>query len=67
MIYFKKGHVAYVVINRPERMNACDYETYARLDEIWYDVMADDNVRVAILTGAGSRAFCAGSDIKDNC
>ncbi|HEY6418055.1 MAG TPA: enoyl-CoA hydratase-related protein [Candidatus Binataceae bacterium] len=66
VILQKKGPVAYVTINRPERLNACDFETYTRLTEIWSDFRDDPNLRVAILTGAGERAFCAGSDIKSN-
>ena len=66
VIFLKKGGVAYVVINRPEVLNACDDETYARLEEIWHEFEHDDTLRVAILTGAGPRALSAGSDIKSN-
>jgi len=66
VIFEKKGHVAYVTINRPERLNACDFETYARLAEVWREFRDDPAMRVGILTGAGERAFCAGSDIKSN-
>lgn len=60
----KKGPIIYVTINRPERLNACDFETYGRLAEIWRDFQNDSALRVGILTGAGDRAFSAGSDIK---
>ncbi len=60
----KKGPIVYVTINRPERLNACDFETYRRLAEIWREFRDDSVLRVAILTGAGERAFSAGSDIK---
>ncbi|MGH7985043.1 MAG: enoyl-CoA hydratase-related protein [Candidatus Binataceae bacterium] len=66
VLFEKKGSIAYVTINRPERLNACDYETYARLGEIWIEFRDDPALRVAILTGTGERAFCAGSDIKAN-
>ena len=66
VIFEKRGHVAYVTINRPERLNACDFETYARLAEVWREFRDDPAMRVGILTGAGERAFCAGSDIKSN-
>lgn len=66
VIFEKKGPVAYVTINRPERLNACDFETYTRLADIWSEFRYDSNLRVAIFTGAGERAFCAGSDIKSN-
>lgn len=66
VIFEKKGPVAYVTINRPERLNACDFETYTRLTDIWAEFRDDKQLRVAIFTGAGERAFCAGSDIKSN-
>jgi len=66
VIFEKRGAVAYVTINRPDRLNACDFETYGRLAEIWREFREDDSLRVAILTGAGERAFCAGSDVKSN-
>jgi enoyl-CoA hydratase/carnithine racemase len=62
----KKGPVAYVTINRPERLNACDFETYEMLTQTWREFRDDATLRVAILTGAGERAFCAGSDVKSN-
>ncbi|WP_051356917.1 enoyl-CoA hydratase/isomerase family protein [Azorhizobium doebereinerae] len=57
--------VATVTIRRPEVMNALDVPAKERLGEIWRAVAADDAVRVVVLTGAGDRAFCAGSDIKE--
>jgi enoyl-CoA hydratase/carnithine racemase len=66
VLFERKGSVAHVTINRPERLNACDFETYARLAEVWQEFQHDSALRVGILTGAGDRAFCAGSDIKSN-
>ncbi|MGH8324954.1 MAG: enoyl-CoA hydratase/isomerase family protein, partial [Steroidobacteraceae bacterium] len=66
ILFDKRGAIAYVTINRPERLNACDHESYARLAEVWTEFQEDPALRVAILTGAGERAFCAGSDIKSN-
>ena len=57
-------HIATITINRPERRNALDAEHYAALSRAWQRVRDDDEVRVAIVTGAGDRAFCAGADIK---
>lgn len=64
VLFEKHGQVALVTINRPERLNACDEETYATLATTWAGVNADPELRVGILTGAGDRAFCAGSDIR---
>lgn len=66
VLFEKKGPIAYVTINRPERLNACDFEAYGMLTDIWCEYRDDAALRVAILTGTGDRAFCAGSDIKDN-
>ena len=66
VLFEKKGPVAYVTINRPERLNACDFETYARLADIWREFADDAALRVGILTGSGERAFSAGSDVKTN-
>lgn len=64
VLYEKKGHIAYITINRPERMNALGSEVTAGLREAIFDVRTDSEVRVAIVTGAGDRAFCAGADLK---
>lgn len=64
VIYEKKGHVAYVTINRPEVMNALHYEANVELGEIFNDFKQDGECWVAILTGAGQRAFSAGNDLK---
>jgi enoyl-CoA hydratase/carnithine racemase len=66
VLFEKTGSVARVTINRPERLNACDFETYRLLGKAWREVDRDPEIRVAILTGAGERAFCAGSDIKSD-
>ena len=57
--------VAVVTINRPQALNALDVPAKERLGEIWQEIADDAAVRVAILTGAGEKAFCAGSDIKE--
>ncbi len=66
VLFEKKGPIAYVTINRPERLNACDFETYETLAQVWREFRDDPALRVGILTGAGERAFCAGSDVKSN-
>ena len=56
--------VALITINRPERANALDAEHYAGLSAAWERVRDDDEVRAAIITGAGDRVFSAGADLK---
>jgi enoyl-CoA hydratase/carnithine racemase len=63
-IYEKRGRVAYVTINRPEVLNALHPPANAELNAIFDDFAADANVWVAIVTGAGDRAFSAGNDLK---
>ncbi|GCE46130.1 crotonobetainyl-CoA hydratase [Thermosporothrix hazakensis] len=63
-IYEKKGHIAYVTINRPEVMNALHPEANAELAAVFQDFQQDENAWVAIITGAGEKAFCAGNDLK---
>jgi enoyl-CoA hydratase len=59
-----RGAVRIVTINRPERRNALDPETFTGLGRAFVDAEADDSVRVVVLTGAGDRSFCAGMDLK---
>lgn len=60
----KANHVAYITLNRPEAMNSLDPESVARLAEIWAEVRNDQDIRVAVLTGAGEKSFCTGTDMK---
>jgi enoyl-CoA hydratase/carnithine racemase len=57
--------VAVVTINRPHAMNSLDVPAKEKFGDIWQEIASDAAVRVAILTGAGDKAFCAGSDIKE--
>lgn len=64
VLYEKRGSVAHITLNRPEVHNAIDVETHHLLRTIWEDFRDDPDLRVAILTGAGDEAFCAGADLK---
>lgn len=64
VIYEKKGHIAYVTINRPEVMNALHYAANVELSAAFDDFKQDEECWVAIVTGAGNRAFSAGNDLK---
>jgi enoyl-CoA hydratase/carnithine racemase len=61
----RSNGVAVVTLNRPQVLNALDVPAKERLGAIWQDIAEDASVRVAVLTGAGDKAFCAGSDIKE--
>src|SRR3954471_1406349 len=54
-----------VTLNRPQVLNALDVPAKERLGEIWQEIAEDSAARVAVLTGAGERAFRAGSDNKE--
>jgi enoyl-CoA hydratase len=59
------GPVAVVTMNRPEAMNALSSELRADLAAAMVEVDADDTIRAVVLTGAGTRAFTAGLDLKE--
>ena len=59
------GAVAVLTMNRPERLNAFNPQLAGAITGRLDELAADPGIRVAILTGAGSRAFCAGADLKD--
>ena len=65
LTYEKKNRVAYLTLNRPEAMNAMNGEMREALAEAWNDFNTDDELWVAIVTGAGEKAFCAGMDLKE--
>ncbi len=62
--YECEGAVALLTIDRPKVHNALDFETSDALVDAWIRFRDDDALRVAILTGAGDRAFCAGADLR---
>ncbi|MBI3734475.1 MAG: enoyl-CoA hydratase/isomerase family protein [Chloroflexi bacterium] len=65
ILYSKQDWVARVTINRPEVYNAYTTQTVRELAMAFKDAMWDDAVAVVVLTGAGSKAFCTGGDVKE--
>jgi enoyl-CoA hydratase/carnithine racemase len=65
LLYEVRNHIAYVTLNRPEVMNAISYQMTREIIDLSERVVADPDVRVVILTGAGERAFCTGLDLKE--
>ncbi|HTK83041.1 MAG TPA: enoyl-CoA hydratase/isomerase family protein [Bacteroidota bacterium] len=63
--YKKADWRATITINRPEVLNALDLTTLRELGAAFQDASWDDEVAVVILTGAGSKAFCTGADMKE--
>jgi enoyl-CoA hydratase len=63
LLYEKADGISTITLNRPDRLNAINFQLAIDLDAITSIVEEDEEVRVIILTGAG-RGFCAGADIK---
>jgi enoyl-CoA hydratase len=63
--YERTGAAAVVTVDRPDRRNAIDGPTAARLNECLRQFEADEDARVMVLTGAGDKAFVAGADLKN--
>ncbi len=57
-------NIATLVLNRPQAMNSVDPEMKRQLFDACARIRDDDQIRVAIVTGAGTKAFCTGSDLK---
>ncbi len=60
----KQGHILIVTMNRPEVYNAVHAEMHQEMSECWDAFAADRELWVAVLTGAGEKAFTAGNDLK---
>jgi enoyl-CoA hydratase/carnithine racemase len=65
LLYEKKGAIAYVTLNRPKVLNALNQQTWKELRTVFEDAREDPEIRGAILTGAGDKAFIAGADIGE--
>lgn len=63
LIVAREGTLAIVTLNRPEKLNALDLPLLAELEQAFAAIDREPQVRCAILTGAGEKAFCAGGDI----
>src|SRR5437867_1320231 len=57
--------IATVTINRPDKLNALNTQSKAELKSLFTEIKSDNSIDVIILTGAGEKAFVAGTDIKE--
>ncbi|WP_064444857.1 enoyl-CoA hydratase-related protein [Rhodococcus sp. YH3-3] len=64
LLYSVNNHIAHVVLNRPSKLNAIDTAVDEQLARRWDEIDSDPEIWVAVLAGAGDRAFCAGGDIS---
>jgi crotonobetainyl-CoA hydratase len=60
------GPLTVITINRPEARNSLNFAAHCELDRAFDAFAADDSQWVAIITGAGDKAFCAGQDLKQS-
>ena len=65
VLYSKSGAVAHIVLNRPQVLNAYNVQMRDELFVTLEAVRDDPDVRVAVISGAGDRAFCAGADLTE--
>jgi len=63
ILFEKRGHAAWITLNRPDAKNTINGEMFVELADAWEEVRDDDNIRVAVLTGSGQRDFCCGGDL----
>ena len=63
--YWVNGHVAHVVLNRPDHMNTITGAMDDRLHEIWQSINYDPAVWCAVLSARGDKAFCIGADVSE--
>jgi len=61
----RRDRIAFVTINRPDKLNALNAQAKSELKELFLDLQKDADVDVVILTGSGEKAFVAGTDIKE--
>ncbi len=61
----KQGPVTWVTLNRPDALNALTREMHHTLQDVFDDFADDPSQRICVITGAGDKAFCAGSDLKE--
>ena len=66
ILYAVDDRVATITLNRPDRMNALSQKSRREIPQAVQAADQDPDVRVVVITGAGSKAFCAGYDIKES-
>ncbi|MBI2060755.1 MAG: enoyl-CoA hydratase/isomerase family protein [Nitrospirae bacterium] len=65
VLFERRDHAAVLTLNRPEAMNAMNVEMRVELNRRWAEFRDDPELWVAVVTGAGEKAFCAGADLKE--
>ncbi|MGH9759970.1 MAG: enoyl-CoA hydratase-related protein, partial [Blastocatellia bacterium] len=63
-LYEERGPVAWITLNRPERLNALTFEVYSELTNTFSQLARKEQIRVVVITGRG-KGFCSGGDVND--
>jgi len=64
VIYTKNEHIARVTLNRPEVNNVINHQLVQELEDVCCQINQDDDIYLVIITGAGDKAFCGGSELE---
>ncbi|MFC2051193.1 enoyl-CoA hydratase/isomerase family protein [Chloroflexota bacterium] len=64
IIYTRKDHIAYLTINCPEADNVINLQLAQEMQEVCCGINQDDNIYVVVITGAGDKVFCGGSELE---
>ncbi len=64
VIYARKAHVAHITLNRPEADNIINQQLAQEMEDICCRINQDDGIHVVVITGAGDKAFCSGSELE---
>src|SRR5258708_27557643 len=65
LLYEERDGVAWITLNRPDVHNAFNAAMQREVRDVWRSLRGNDEVRVAVLTGAGDKAFCTGIDRRE--
>ncbi|ABB32422.1 enoyl-CoA hydratase/isomerase [Geobacter metallireducens GS-15] len=65
IIFEKRGAIAVITMNRPDKLNACNTVMYRELDCVLDKIESDREVQAVVITGSGDKAFSAGADLEE--
>ena len=63
--YEQQGNLAFITLNRPDSMNAFNYDMLAELGQVVEAIRINPDIRLVVFTGAGEKAFSVGADLKE--
>lgn len=65
LLFKQKGNIAYITVNRPDKLNALNKETLNEIGKAFEEIEIDESTRGVLITGSGEKAFVAGADILE--